>query len=207
MTATEPSEFWEARYAGQPQVWSGRVNRVFAEVVGEFAPGRALDLGCGEGGDAVWLAEHGWTVTAVDISATAVERGRGAAVERGVADRIEWVAADLGSWRTDARFDLVTASFLQSPVSLPRGQILRAAAELVAPGGHLLIVAHAAPPPWASQLHGHHREFLTAAEQLAELGLDDTWRVELAETRSRQATGPDGVEATLDDSVVLATRS
>ena len=49
MTATEPSEFWEARYAGQPQVWSGRVNRVFAEVVGQFAPGRALDLGCGEG--------------------------------------------------------------------------------------------------------------------------------------------------------------
>lgn len=207
MTAGDPAAFWEERYAGKPQVWSGRVNRVLADVAGELPPGRALDLGCGEGGDAIWLAEHGWTVTAVDISAIAIERGRAAAVERGLSDRIEWVAADLGSWQTDAQFDLVSSSFLQSPVELPRAEILRAAAELVAPGGHLLIVSHAAPPPWASLLHEHRHELLTPEAQLAELGLSGGWTAEMVETRLRPATGPDGQAAELEDSVVLLSRA
>ncbi|HQZ00258.1 MAG TPA: class I SAM-dependent methyltransferase [Propionicimonas sp.] len=205
MTATGPESFWEERYAGKPQVWSGRVNRVLAELFADLPPGRALDLGCGEGGDAIWLAEHGWTVTAVDISTTAIERGRRAAT--GLADPIDWVVADLGEWTTNKRFDLVVSSFLQSPIELPRASILRAAAALVAPAGRLLVVAHAAPPPWASQLHDHHEAFLTPAAQVAELDLDDSWKIEIAEVRSRPATGPDGEAAELEDSVVLVTRS
>ena len=93
-------QFWEERYASRPQVWSGRANQVLVDLVSGFAPRTALDLGCGEGGDAVWLAQQGWRVTAVDISTTAVERGRAAAADLGVpADRITWVAQDLAEMR------------------------------------------------------------------------------------------------------------
>ena len=81
---------WEEHYTAKPQVWSGRVNARLAEVVPQIAGTRALDLGCGEGTDAIWLAEHGWTVTAVDISDTALARARAAAVDRGLADRIDF---------------------------------------------------------------------------------------------------------------------
>ena len=80
------AEFWEARYADADRIWSGRVNRAVADVAAGLEPGRALDLGCGEGGDAVWLARHGWAVTGVDLSPTAVARGRRAAAEAGVPD-------------------------------------------------------------------------------------------------------------------------
>lgn len=114
-------QFWEERYASRPQVWSGRANQVLVDLVSGFAPRTALDLGCGEGGDAVWLAQQGWRVTAVDISTTAVERGRAAAADLGVpADRITWVAQDLAEWSPGGTFDLVSAFFLQSPVELPR---------------------------------------------------------------------------------------
>ena len=69
--------FWEERYASADAVWSGRVNATLAEVVSTLAVGRALDLGCGEGGDAIWLAQQGWQVTAVDVSPTAIARCRG----------------------------------------------------------------------------------------------------------------------------------
>jgi len=201
-------EFWEERYASRPQVWSGRANRALVDLVSRFAPRTALDLGCGEGGDAVWLAQQGWRVTAVDISATAVERGRAAAADLGVpADRITWIAQDLAEWSPDGTFDLVSAFFLQSPVELPRAEILRRAAAAVAPGGYLLLVTHAAPPPWATGLDRHHHDFHTPAEELEALGLHPTqWEALVAETRLRAATGPDGQPAELEDAIVLARR-
>jgi len=200
-------EFWEDRY-GASQVWSGRANQVLVDVATDLTPGRALDLGCGEGGDALWLARHGWTVTAIAISATAVERGRAAAVAAGVPDgRVEWLARDLADFRSDAGFDLVSAFFLQSPVHLDRAQILREAAAAVAPGGHLLLVSHAASPPWATQLHAHHHDFPTPDGELASLSLaEGEWDVLVAEVRGRQATGPDGQPAELDDTIVLVRR-
>lgn len=201
-------QFWEERYASRPQVWSGRANQVLVDLVSGFAPRTALDLGCGEGGDAVWLAQQGWRVTAVDISTTAVERGRAAAADLGVpADRITWVAQDLAEWSPGGTFDLVSAFFLQSPVELPRDEILRRAAGAVAPGGYLLLVTHAAPPPWATALDSHHHDFHTPDEELEALGLHPTeWEVLVAETRRRSATGPDGQAAELEDAIVLARR-
>lgn len=201
------AQFWEERYAGR-QVWSGKVNATLASLAAELPLGSALDLGCGEGGDALWLAEQGWMVTAVDISPTAVERGRAVAAERGLADRIDWIAADLTDWVAGNPFDLVSACFLQSPLELQRSAILRRAAEAVAPGGHLLLVSHAAAPPWASQLqHGHH-DFPQPASELELLGLPDPgWEVRVAEVRRRPAVGPDGTASELDDTVVFVRRS
>ena len=203
---TPPADFWEERYASADRIWSGNVNHTLVQVASGLTPGRAVDLGCGEGGDVVWLAQHGWNATGVDISATATRRGADAAKAAGIPDdRIHFEAADLTRWTPDGTYDLVTASFLQSPVELPRADILLRVVEHVRPGGHLLIVTHAAMPPWAQNPEHHHHTFPTPDEEVASLGLVG-WTPEIAEVRSREATGPDGQQATLDDSVVLLRR-
>jgi SAM-dependent methyltransferase len=209
-----PAEHWERRYTEHGQLWSGRVNTVLADIAAGLTPGTALDLGCGEGADVIWLAEHGWQATGVDISATAIGRGQAAATAAGVAERATFVTADLSTLTLGAGgypamadpFDLVTASFLHSTVELPREDILRRATGWVRSGGHLLITAHAAPPPWHPHAH-EDRGFPTPEEDVATLGLDpQVWEVVLAETRPRLAVGPDGQDAHLDDSVVLVRR-
>src|SRR5688500_13702544 len=148
-TCSEAEVFWERRYASREQVWSGRANARLAEVAGPLEPGRALDLGCGEGADAVWLAQRGWDVTAVDVSATALERGAAAAAAVGVADRVRFERHDLARSFPAGAFDLVSAQFLQSPVELPRGEVLRSAAAAVGECGLLLIVEHGSVSPSA----------------------------------------------------------
>lgn len=92
------AEFWESRYADRDQIWSGNPNQALVDTMSGRAPGEALDLGCGEGGDSVWLAEQGWRVTAVDVSATAIARGRELASRRDVPDgRISWLVEDLST--------------------------------------------------------------------------------------------------------------
>lgn len=150
-----PAEHWENRYR-EGRAWSGNANAALVREVSGVAPGTALDLGCGEGGDALWLASQGWSVTAVDISPTAVAMGA-AAQQPG--DDITWIAADLSDWTAPAQYDLVAASFLHSSVLLPREDILRRAAGAVASGGLLLVVGHSGVPPWAE---GHHH----AADEL-----------------------------------------
>ena len=202
---TAPADFWEDRYASMGQVWSGNVNQALVRVVTDLPTGRALDLGCGEGGDVVWLAQNGWDATGVDISTTATVRAADAAHAAGIPDeRIHFEAADLATWAPAGTYDLVTASFLQSPVHLPREDILRRAADHVAPGGRLLVVAHAAMPPWAKS-PAHHHTFPTPEEEIAAIGLTG-WTMEIAEVRTREATGPDGEQATLEDTVVLLRR-
>ncbi len=202
-----PVDFWEDRYAGSERIWSGRVNATVADVTAELKPGRSLDLGCGEGADAIWLARNGWQATGIDISATAIARAKTAAHEAGLSEnRATFIAANLADLDHDTTYDLVTASFFHSPVELPRTEILRRAAEFVSPDGHLLITSHGAPPPWADA-SAHDHKFLTAADELAELDLsDDDWDVVRAEQRHRGATAPDGTPAQLEDSVVLLRR-
>ncbi|GEK80484.1 class I SAM-dependent methyltransferase [Agrococcus baldri] len=203
------AEFWEARYADADRIWSGHVNGVLADVAGSLAPGSALDLGCGEGGDALWLAQQGWTVTGVDLSPTAIERARAAAAAAGIPPaslRLE--AADLAAWSPPEAYDLVSASFLQSPVLLPREEILRRATGFVAPGGRLLVVAHAGAPSWADPDIAHSHDFPAPALDLAALELDPAqWETLLCETRERAVRAPDGSPGTLADSVVLVRRA
>lgn len=159
--AADPHRFWERQYSGAPRVWSGRVNEALATLTADLPPGRSLDLGCGEGGDVLWLAARGWEATGVDLSETAVARARADAEARGLNAHV--VAADLATWLETAladhaeqsaqagtHYDLVTASFLQSPVEFPRADVLRKAAKLVAPGGRIVVLAHGAPPSWAA---------------------------------------------------------
>lgn len=202
----EAAEFWNSRYQESERVWSGKPNPVLVAEVAALTPGHAADLGCGEGADAVWLAQQGWTVTAIDISSTALARAASHAADAGVTDQITWAQHDLGDWTPTRQYDLVSAQFLHSPLGLPYEHILRTAAEAVRPDGTLLIVGHAAFPPWAKHQHAE-AHFPTPEELIDAIGLrSDPWVIETAENRDRTATGPDGDTATLTDTIIRARR-
>ena len=131
---------WDQRYAGRELVWSAEPNRVVAEVVGRLSPGRALDLGTGEGRNAIWLAEQGWRVTAVDFSQVAVERARSLAAKRAVT--VDWRVADVvGFEPVEGSFDFVLLCYLHLP-SPDREQVIDRVSEALAPGGTFLYVGH-----------------------------------------------------------------
>lgn len=198
-------QHWENRYAQKDQFWSGQPNAHLPTVAKDLTPGRALDLGCGEGGDAVWLANNGWQVVAVDIATNALQRSRTAAAAAGVEDRIDFQQHDLSDSFPDGVFDLVSAQFLHSTVRLERPQILTRAAAAVQPGGTLLIVDHGEAPPWADE-HVRHHVFQSADEVVAELDLSDQWQVEHAGPVSRDGVGPDGQPATMTDNLIILRR-
>ncbi|KKE98585.1 class I SAM-dependent methyltransferase [Mycolicibacterium obuense] len=196
---------WEARYGERERVFSGRVNPWLAEVAGSLSPGRALDLGCGEGADAVWLAENGWHVVGVDISETALQRAAEEVAERDLCDRTDFVQMNLSKDFPEGTFDLVSAQFLQSMVQLDRERIFAASARAVAPGGVLIIVDHGAAPPWANLTHDH--EFPTVEGVLAQIDLDPVqWETLRAAPVERNAVGPDGQQAVLIDNLIVLRR-
>lgn len=199
-----PTEYWEKRYSDSARIWSGNVNATTAAVVAELPPGVALDLGCGEGGDVLWLAEQGWQARGLDISATAIERARAEADARGLENAM-FTATDLEAWQGEPEsVDLVTASFFQSNVALERTLILRRAAAAVRPAGHLVIISHAAPPSWAKD---HRAPMLSAREEYEQLALPpEDWAVEIAEDRPRPAVGPDGAPGEHLDAVLVLRR-
>lgn len=204
----ETTAHWNARYGERDRIWSGAPNAALVASVAELPAGRALDLGCGEGADSAWLAERGWQVTGVDVSTTAAERARALMVERSLQDRVEIIVADLSRWLPEDDYDLISACFLHSTVELPRTEILRRVAEAVRPGGHLLVVGHAAPPPWSKHSDHDDHVWLTASAELAELALaPGAWETVVCESREREATTPDGDVATLEDNVVMVRRT
>ncbi|HEV7418477.1 MAG TPA: class I SAM-dependent methyltransferase [Mycobacterium sp.] len=199
-------EYWEGHYGERDRIWSGRVNVQLASVVGDLPPGRALDLGCGEGGDAVWLAERGWHVVAVDVSETALARAGAEARARGVLDRIDFQHHDLSDSFPAGSFDLASAQFLHSMVRLERPQILRNAAKAVAVGGLLVIVDHAAAPPISKKVP-HDHPFPSAEEVLAELDLPVAeWERARVEVVDRDGTDPDGHPFTWRDNLMVLRR-
>ncbi|MEU8803459.1 MFS transporter [Spirillospora sp. NPDC048819] len=207
MDHTTGEEFWDARYAEHDHLWSGEPNTVLVEEITGLEPGTALDLGCGEGADAIWLARRGWRVTAADISRVALERAARHAEAAGVADRVDWRRHDLGASFPEGAYDLVSAQFLHSPEEgMPREEILRAAAAAVAPGGTLLIVGHAGPPPWDPDAHpGLHLP--TADEVLKSMGLPDgEWEVLRSGEHERVQTAPDGRVMTRTDNALKLRR-
>jgi SAM-dependent methyltransferase len=131
---------WDARYAATDLVWGSAANRFVVERFKSLQPGKVLDLAAGEGRNAIWLAERGWRVTAVDFSAVAARRGRQLAAERGLT--IDWVVADLRDYcPVEAGFDAVLIAYLHLP-SAELAPILRKAASAVAPGGRIIVVGH-----------------------------------------------------------------
>jgi len=133
---------WDARYAASDLVWGAEPNRfVEAELGAAALRGRALDLACGEGRNAIWLAERGWRVTAVDFSEVAIERGRKLAEHRGIG--VEWRCEDLATYVPDAAaFELVLIAYLQVPWAAMQDVLARAARAL-APSGELMMIGHA----------------------------------------------------------------
>ncbi|MFY1636856.1 SAM-dependent methyltransferase [Solwaraspora sp. WMMB335] len=200
-----PESFWEELHRSL-QASVRPPNPLLVETAEALTPGSALDLGCGAGGDAIWLARRGWQVTAVDISATAVGRVEAAARELGLGERVTGERHDLADSFPAGTFDLVSAQYFHTPFPMARDRVLRTAAEALRPGGRLLIVDHGSIAPWSwnQDPDTHHP---TPDEVAAELDLDPgQWTVLRADTPRRQATGPGGQTATVTDNVLLVQR-
>lgn len=207
-TETDHVAFWENHYGQSERVWSGNVNKVLADTVAGLPVGRSLDFGCGEGADVLWLASKGWKASGADISATAVKRAQADAAKHDLSEhQARFITADLTTWTTDEQFDLVTLSFFQAPFEFPRAETLQSAASLVAPGGHLLAVSHAAAPSWTTNEEMAQHSFPSPESELAALDLDpEQWNILRAEISERPITDPEGNPATLQDTVVFVQR-
>ncbi|WP_099040980.1 class I SAM-dependent methyltransferase [Mycobacterium neglectum] len=207
VSTPDAKEHWEQHYGERDRVWSGRVNVRLAEVVPGLPIGRALDLGCGEGADSVWLADRGWHVVAVDISDTALQRARSAAEARGVLDRIDFQQHDLSETFPDGEFDLVSAHFFHSTLPLDRTRVFVRAAEALKPGGTLLIVDHSEPPPGDSKLDHHRHMFLSPEEVVAALSLPEAeWEPPQTKVVEREVTWPDREPFIWHDNVIVLRR-
>ncbi len=222
--------FWEKRYRDVDPAWAPNPNVGMVDAIqrlGDDLPAgrQALELGCGHGGDALWLAGEGWTVTASDISGTALERVRDRAQAAGLSDRVQTVRCDITEELPDGSFDLITAAFTHLLENPARGteafqRILRA----LTPGGVLVLIDHGSRAPW---MWGHGPiptpEQIVAGMGLAgpgsngtgsigtasaaEAAADAPWRVLRAESVEREATGPNGEVATMVDNVVVVRRA
>ncbi len=193
---------WDSRYAGREQLWSGRPNGALVAEVAGLTPGRVLDVGCGEGADAVWLARNGWYVTALEVSGVALERAAVHARDAGVV--VHWAHAGLvEAALPPASFDLVSAQY-PALLRTPDAAAERTLLEAVAPGGVLLLVHHAGM---------EHHEVLDGGDDPADYVwpsmvralLDDSWQVEVDEQRPRVAP-EGGAGAHHTDDVVLRAR-
>lgn len=197
----EIERFWDDHYEARRGKWDGKPNALLVGELSGLTPGTALDLGCGQGGDAIWLATNGWGVTAVDVSATALTLAAGHAAAAGVSEAIDWQRHDLALSFPDGSFDLVSACYLHSPVELPRGLVLRRAAAAVAPGGTLVVVGHAGSPSWAD--HDPEVSFPTLPEVLDDLALEaGQWEVKRSDLVTRQRLDPDGRPGSTPDNVL-----
>lgn len=206
-TSIFESPAWDERYSGEETIWSGEPNVQLVAEASDLAPGTALDLGCGEGGDVIWLARRGWTVTGADFSAAGLARAARLAEEAGVGERTDWWQVDAREFDAGGRtFDLVTSHYLHPPDE-GMVEVVSRLAEAVAPGGHLLVVGHA-PPPGATDLGAHepnarHRAMFLAADLLP--GLPEGFEELVVEQRPHPHTR-DGETVEIDDSVLLARR-
>jgi SAM-dependent methyltransferase len=200
MTTDEIREGWDRRYAGQDYVWKVEPNQFVLAHLADLAPGRAVDLGAGEGRNAVWLATKGWQVTAVDISPVGLEKGARLAAEHGAP--VDFVEGDVISWEPAEPVDLVVISYLQIPTP-ERLAVLRRAATWLVPGATLFVIAHDRSN--IENGHGGPQNpdvCYTVEETVAALsGLDVT----IAEVAERVVATDDGEKVALD-TLVMALR-
>ena len=182
-------------------MWSGQPNGVLVRETRDLLPGRVLDVGCGEGADALWLAEHGWEVTALDVSRVALDRAAGRADRGGL--QVQWLHAGLVEAALPlGSFDLVSAQY---PALLRTGgnEAERALLGAVAVGGVLLVVHHPPPTPEQAKAHGFDPEVYVGMAQITAL-LDDGWRIEVQENRPRHLVC--GAGAGHSEDVILRAR-
>ncbi len=205
-TRDRAARFWDEHYSRRAaESRATKVNPRLAEIARLLLPGTALDLGCGAGGDALWLTGRGWRVTAVDISATAVHSLQQQVARTGVP--LTALCVDLAEDFPAGTFDLVSAQYLHTPFALDRAHVLRTAAKSVNPGGRLAVVDHGSVAPWSWNQDPDLR-YPTPREVVAELALDPAeWSIERADTPQRQATGPAGRTATVADHVLVIRRA
>ncbi len=200
--------FWDERYRSADALWSGEPNAQLIAEAAALAPGSALDVGCGEGADAIWLAQRGWRVTAIDISSVALERGRAQAAVVGddVARRIEWLCADILTWEPPAgAYDLVSAQFIHF-ANPQRDAFFRRLAAAVKPHGTLLIVAHHPSDLQTTARRWRMPEYFYTAQDV-EASLEPArWDVHVAEARPREVTDPDGQAIIVHDVVLRTSR-
>ena len=198
-------DFWDTHYNSAESIWSGNPNPQLIEYVTGLTPGTALDVGCGEGADAVWLARQGWQVTGLDVSQVALDRAATHASKASVADRTTWEQADLRVWEPTRQFDLVSAHFVHLP-SVDRGSLHARLSSAVRPGGSLLIVGHhpsdlrtAMGRPDAPDM------FFTAEEVAADLDPAE-WEIATTAAPGREARNPAGESVMIRDAIVHAIR-
>ncbi|MCC7371859.1 MAG: methyltransferase domain-containing protein [Chloroflexi bacterium] len=200
--------FWDERYGSKTQIWSGNPNQRLVEQIGDLAPGRALDVGCGEGADVVWLASRGWDTTGVDVSPIALERGERAAAEAGreIAARTHWQQVDLLTWTPKpAQFDLVSAHYIHLPLETRRAVFGRLA-DAVRPGGTLLIVGHHPSDLETRVGRPNLPALMFTAEEIAGLLDASAWEILTCDAPPRPATDPEGGPITIHDAVLKARR-
>ena len=186
---------WDERYASAEQVWSGQPNGALVTNVAGLEPGRVLDVGCGEGADAVWLAVQGWQVTALDVSHVALERA--ALHARNASAKVQWVHAGLVEAGLAAgAFDLVSAQY-PALLRTPDNQAERALLAAVAPAGTLLVVHHADVDPEHAKARGFDPADYVAPQDVAAL-LDDDWQLEVDERQPRDVRTGAGAGHTVD---------
>jgi SAM-dependent methyltransferase len=193
---------WDGRYADREQLWSGQPNGALVTEVAGLTPGRVLDVGCGEGADAVWLARGGWDVTALEVSGVALARATSHARDAGVA--VRWVHAELAEAALPpGSFNLVSAQYpalLRTPDAVAEHALLAA----VAPGGVLLVVHHAGMESQPVHDSAFDPARFVLPSMIASL-LDDDWEVEVDEQRPRIAP-VGGAGAHHADDLVLRVR-
>ncbi len=199
--------YWEDRYAAPGFTWSGGPNPVLVTEATPLVPGRALDVGSGEGGDALWLAVRGWRVTGVDISANALRkaRARSESVDPTAAARIQWQQHDVTVWSPEPEsYDLVSSQFMHLPEQA-RTTLFRSLAAAVAPGGTLLIVGHDLSELDTGAHETHLRELMFSVEDVLAAIDGQRLRIETAESRVRQTDAVHGGDTAARDVVVRAT--
>ena len=198
-------EFWDERYSTSHRIWSGQPNQRLVEQVEALAPGTALDVGCGEGADAVWLAGRGWTVTGVDVSGVALERAEEHADEAGVGERTTWLRADVFAGDPlPGGFDLVSAAFVHVPPE-DFAAVYGALAAAVGPGGSLFVLAHHPDDVHTGLRNSELSHLLFAPDAVTALLDPQEWEVVAAETPTRRVTHDDR-EIDVTDTVVRAVR-
>jgi SAM-dependent methyltransferase len=201
-------QFWDERYSSAERLWSGQPNAQLVAQAADLPAGEALDAGCGEGADAIWLASRGWTVTAVDVSAVALDRAarHAAAGDERIPARITWQREDLLSWApSPERFDLVTAHFMHLPDSELQA-MHRRLAEGVRPGGTLLVVGHHPDDVHSNVRRGGPGHMFSSAGEVAAVLDADKWEIRVAGSFEREAADVDGRPATVKDTVLRAVR-